>query len=549
MFTDRIRFTVIKVNTNEILSRDLVVKEPEVMMNLSGPSRTTFKIDQGEQSASSYGIEWKTWGQWIIPEIETDLFGKICLGAQLVTHMQIDPESYDLIVDATGFMGYPKGLPWLENFNPIAVDPAEVVQRIWASVQNYPNANLGVQVQPSSTGTQLLPGYGYDGNELNFDFFAMFIREADFNDCGDQITQLARDLPLDMLEEVSWNADRTSVEKIVRLGYPNIGFRQDNLAFRLGENVINVEKADETEIGWASDVIIRSWMPGRVYSSRLSIADTNPAEYMSRVRRTVMEEAVNLNGIERANAWAKRKLTRRNVPLSFSKITVDPNHSNAPFGTWWLGDNIYIEAYGYPWYGDITGWHRVVSFTIKDGSPFIELGVKHQDAFDYDPIIYDPDVQGPAPDTENLLPNGHFTTSLAGWVARRGQWIRVATMGYQGGSSVRIDCDDDGEELESTKVIVTPGETLNLSVAVRYQKIIKNGTPAWTFGLGINKFINGQRAGNEIPVSILRDGVGPFTPLQVQYQVPDDVTEISMSLLVNGVTSGIAWWADARIVR
>ena len=153
-------------------------------------------------------------------------------------------------------MGYPKEIPWLENFNPIAVDPAEVIQRIWAHIQNFTNANLGVQVLPSSTGTQMLPGYGFDGSILSFDFFAMFIRAIDFVDCGDQIISLARDLPLDLFEEVSWNEDRTEVNKVLRIAYPLGGLKQEHLAFRLGENVINAEAAEDADIEPVSDIMI-----------------------------------------------------------------------------------------------------------------------------------------------------------------------------------------------------------------------------------------------------------------------------------------------------
>ena len=547
MITDRLRFTVIEVNTNNILTRDLVVKEPEVMVNLSGASRSAFKIDSGQRYGSSSGINWKSWGQWIIPEVTTDTYGKICMGAQLVSETKIDPASGDLVVDATGFLGYPKGIPWQENFNPIAVDPAEVIQRVWAHLQGYANANLGVQVLPASTGTQMLPGYGFDGNTLSFDFFAMFIRSVDFTDCGDVIMQLARDLPLDLMEEVTWNADRTAVDKVVRVHYPYGGVRQDYLAFRLGENVLSAELADELEIEPVSDVIIRSWLPGKTYTSQLSNAD------MTRARRTILEEAANIDSTERAAAWAKRKLTRRNIPKSFSKITIDPNHPNAPFGSFNVGDSILVEAQDYPWVGEISQWHRITSISVKDSEPFITLGTKVEGAFNYDPIIYDPNALGQEPTDTNLLSNGYFTTSLAGWLSVRGQWIRVATMGYSGDGCVRIDCDDNGEEFESAKIAVNPGETLTIQAAVRCQNITKTGTPPWTFAVALNAYKNGGSISRgTIVSSITREGTQGFIVLSNTATIPGDgsINEISVSLLVNSnTTGGIAWWDDVRVLR
>lgn len=546
MITDRLRFTVIEVNTNEILTRDLVVKEPEVIVNLTAPSHVGFKIDQGQQQSSAYGIDWKSWGQWIIPELETDQFGRICLGAQIVTEKgaRVDPETGDLIVDAVGFMGYPKEIPWLENFNPIAVDPAEVIQRIWAHIQNFTNANLGVQVLPSSTGTQMLPGYGFDGSILSFDFFAMFIRAIDFVDCGDQIISLARDLPLDLFEEVSWNEDRTEVNKVLRIAYPLGGLKQEHLAFRLGENVINAEAAEDADIEPVSDIIIRGWLPGKVYTSQLTNADP------TRLRRVELEEDASITSTERAAAWAKRKLTRRNIPKSFSKITIDPNHPHAPFGSFWVGDSIFVEAPNYPWKGDIREWHRIISIKVSDQEPLIELGLKCEGAFNYDPIEYDPDWEEQPTEDPNLLHNGYFTNNLAGWHSIKGQWFRVAQEGYTAPGCVRIDCDDNGEEFRSEKVGVTEGLTYGLQAAVRWQEITVSGDPAYSFAIAVNTYFDGGLVGTPTIIdSIDVDGVGPYTVLSGDFVIPAGINEISLSLVVNdNVNGGIAFWDDARIL-
>lgn len=535
-----------RMNTNEVLTRDLIVKEPEVIVNLSGPSLITFSVDPGEMQKSAAGITWKRYGLWIIPELETDLYGKICMGAQIVTSAKPEPQNGDLMVEGTGYIGYPKDIPWLENFNPIAVDPAEVIQRIWAHLQNFVNANLGVDVQPSSTGTQMLPGIGFDGNILNFDFYAMFIRAVDFPDSGDTITQLCRDLPLDMNEEVSWNAERTELSKIVRIGYPYLGFRQDNLAFRFGENIVNAEVAEEVETENVTDIIIRSWIPGRTITSMLSNADP------TRARRTVMEEAVNLTNNERAAAWAHRKLTRLNAPPAFQKITIDPNHPHAPFGSFWLGDSIFVEAPNYPWIGDVATWHRVTSIKYKEGEPLMEVGTRVEGAFNFDPIDYDPDALTAQPADPNRLPNGYFTSSMQGWYAIRGQWIRFATFGYSGDGCVRIDCDDVGEELQSSRIWVNPGEVLSVQAATRYQEITHFGATDFTFAVSVNTFLNGGAvsSGNIID-SFVHDGTGPFTRMIGSFTVPGDgsVNEISVSLLVNSqVSGGVAWWDDVRVI-
>lgn len=550
MITDSTRFTVIRVNTNEVLARDLVVMEPQMQRNLSAPANLSFKIKRGEQYASSSGITWKQWGQWIIPETEINYDTKWPWSALLTSRVAIDPGTGDLNIEAVGFMGYPKGIPWLENFNPIAVDPAEVIQRIWAHLQNYTNANLGVEVFPASTGTQMLPGYAFDGSVLNFDFFAMFIRAVDFVDCGDQITSLARDLPLDLFERVQWNADRTEVIKKIEIAYPLGGLEQQHLAFRLGENVISAEPADELETEPVTDVIIRSWAAGRVMTSLLGNAD------MTRARRTILEEDANIDSTERAAAWAKRKLQRRNIPKSFSKIVIDPNHPNAPFGSFDVGDSIRIQAPDYPWYGDVDQWHRITSINYVDGQPTMELGVKVEGAFNYDPIDYDPDWEEEPKEDLNRLINGYFNKNLSGWTAQRGQWIRVADNGYDIANlglpsigSVRIDCDDNGERFLSHKFSVTPGEKLKIEGAVKWQEV--SSGPTDQFLLRGFTYLDGGAVGTyDFDGYTNPTGVHGYEVLRTtNWTVPANVNQMAIQLTVTpGVSGGIAWWSGIRVV-
>lgn len=547
VITDRYRHTVIEVNSDQILSRDLIVKDLEIVINLSAPTRLSFKISQGEQYASAYGINFKNWGQWIITEAEIDGIQKI-IGATIVTDNKVDRESGDLIIETTGFIGYPKGIPWLENFNPIAVDPAEIIQRIWAHCQSYVNSNLGVEVLPSSTGTQMLPGYAFDGNILAFDFFAIFIRAIDFNDCGDQIISLARDLPLDLFEEAQWNVDRTEVTKTMKLAYPLGGLRQEYLAFKYGENVIDCEIADETDIEPVTDILVRSWAPGRVINTSISNADP------TRLRRIKMEEDANINSTERAAALAKRKLQKRNIPKSFKTIKIDPNHTNAPFGNWWVGDTIFVEADNYPWYGNVAEWHRIVSISIKEDDPFMELGLKVEGAFNYDPIEYDPDYDEEPTEDLNLIKNGYFGRSTAGWKSNRGQWIRTNQIYYDDPNSgaMRIDCDDTGEEFESHRIQVTPGETLHCKCVVRYNNITQPGTGPG-FIMRIKKYFAGGYIGafTDVDSVLDPDGTGGWHVLQGDFVVPaTGVNEITMQFTVDpSVTGGTAYWTYARVLR
>lgn len=552
MITDRLRFTVIEVNTDRILTRDLVVKEPKVRPQLSAAATIQFKIDQNEQFRSSNGINWKINGQLIVCEMEVDGVQFIFAWA-LVSDCKVDKQSGDLNIQAEGMLSYPKDHPYLENFNPIAVDPFEIVARIWAHLSSFSNANLGITTTPASSGTQMLPGYSYDGNILNFDFFAVFYRASDLNDCGDIVEGLARDIPFDMLEYAQWNVDKTALTKQIILGYPQGGVEQDHLTFKLGVNVLDAELMEPPDIKQATDIIVRGWLPGRVMSSELSNAD--PTIY----RKTVLEEDAQIDSTERAAALAKKRLSRRTIPISFKTITIDANHPHAPLGSFFNGDSIYIYAPDYPWYGTVEGWHRVTYIDYDQDKGQAEIGVKHEGAWNYDPIEYNPSSDGTLPAfDDNRLSNGYFSDNMGGWISIKGSWFRttleVYTTQYSfNPGAVRIDCDDHGEQLESSVAGCVPGEHLRLQCVVKYDSMTCIDTSQATFQLlGITSNNGDTSVGTTFVVDeiIGTPGSAGWTQLKMDdWLVPVGINEIRLLFNVSpNVINAVAYWTYARVV-
>lgn len=373
------RYIVEEANTGVIVSRDLQVREPKLICKLTGAAELEFGIAFMDPSAD--GINFKAYSHLIHVEKDVNGVRKI-LASCIVQPTEIDPQSGQLKIRALGFSSYAKDIPWLQNYNPIAIDPFAIVQRIWNHIQSYPNANLGVTVTPADSGTLMLPGFGFDGVELVIDFFAIFVRAIDFRDCGDEINKLARDIPFDYLEVSEWNAGRTAVNKRLELSYTHRGVQKTALSFRFKENVLSGSPVPESEIEWVSDVIVRGWFPGRVYSSQLSNAD--PKRY----RRVIKEEDAKINSKERSAVWALRKLTRRQVPHYWGSITIDMYHPNAPFGSWELGDSIFVEGF-MPWVGMVKEWHRIISYSIDEAKGRCELQLKHEGAFNYDPLEFE----------------------------------------------------------------------------------------------------------------------------------------------------------------
>lgn len=374
---DRFRFIVEDIHGN-FLSRDLVVKKPRLLRALSGACSIEFDVDYHDYSAA--GIYFKPWKQWIHAE-------KLILGERriwcsaLVQPSEPDKKTGVLHLQARGFANYPKDIPWLENWNPFVCDAFEPPHKIWNHLQSYPTGNLGVDVYPALSGIEMLPGYAFDGQIANLDFFAEFIRAEDKQDCKDHIDKLARDIPFDYVEQSGWNEDRTAIWKKLFLGYPKAGIDQTNMAFVLNENVIEAKPHIETQIDWVSDAIIDGWFPGSEYSSTFTNADPD------RYRRVIMQDDARINSTERAHAWARRKLARRQTPAYWESIIIDPGHPNAPFGTFDVGDRITVKG-PMPWVGDVVQTHKIIAIAYDQESETCELTLKAEGAFNYDPIYY-----------------------------------------------------------------------------------------------------------------------------------------------------------------
>jgi len=375
---DRWRFIVEEARTGNILSRDLVVEKPKLLRALSGPANIQFDINYREYSAQ--GIFFKPWGHWI--HAEKMIAGERKIWASgLVVPSKVDKKSGVMHLEAQGFSAYMKKMPWLDNWNPLACDAFEPFHKVWTHLQSFADGNLGVQVYPAISGIEMLPGYAFDGNITNLNFFAEFIRAEDKADCGDFCDALARDIPFDYVEQSAWNADRTAIDKKLFLGYPYAGAQQDNLAFIQNENVIEMDPHLESEMDWASAVIVDGWFPGTEISSTFENADP------TRFRRVVMQDDARLNTDERAAAWARKKLAKRQSPSYWDSIMIDPDHPNAPFGYYDVADRIWVRGFQ-PFVGDVNQLHKIIAIGYDSEQQQCQLTLKAEGAFDYDPIYF-----------------------------------------------------------------------------------------------------------------------------------------------------------------
>lgn len=528
---DRWRVIVQETRSGEIVARDVVVTNLVVQRALSAGCDIACDVNPRDPSVS--GIYFKPWRQYI--HLEKVMLGKRRIFATgIVQPSDVDPQTGILHLKAKGFAAYPKGLPWLEDKNWIANDAYEPVVEIWRHLQkDYPNGNLNVEVFPTESGVEMLPGYAFDGDLLNLNFFATFVRGTDKLDCGDYIDALARDIPFDYKEISEWNTDRTDVTKKIQLGYPRLGLIQETTAFVLNENVLAAKPHTESESDWVSDVGITGWYPGFEYSSELANADP------TRLRRYLDEETAQIDSNERAQAWAHRKLARRQAPPYWEQITIDPNHPNAPWGTFDVGDTITVSGF-MPWVGYIRQLHKIIAISMDVGKNTCQLQLMAEGAFNYDPIYY------PNGNT-NIVDNTGFDNNLSGWTATGVGWAWDGGQGNKALGSVTVTADGTDHDLLSQSYGVSDFQIFPMQVAVKCTGAVSSEDSVMLVAQFYDDTLTPTQA---VEVAALNpSGIVPWQTLGGGSVItPAGSTKVACRLHVGaGMTAGRVWFDDAEL--
>jgi hypothetical protein len=513
----------------EITCRDLNVTNLVIQRELSGPCSISCDVNPNDTSAQ--GLYLKPWEQYI--HIEKVMLGKRriwCTG--IVQPSDIDPSSGILHLQAKGFAFYPKGIPILEDVTKLANDAFFMVVEIWRHLQqDFPNGNLGVTVFPTTSGVIMLPGYAFDGSLLNLNFFATFVRATDKLDCGDFIDALARDIPFDYMELSEWNADRTDVSKSIELGYPRLGLIQENIAFVLNENVLTAQPHTETEIDWISDVGVTGWFPGVEYSFTLANADP------LRLRRYLDEDDAYIDSNERSQAWAHRRLARRQTPEYWQQITINPNHPNAPMGSFDIGDTITVSGF-MPWVGNISQLHKIIAISVDVAKNTTTLTLYADGAFNYDPIFFPDGIT-------NIIANPGFDFNLEGWSATGPGWTLDLSQGASRLGSVMIAADGTSHDLLTQAFGLSDFQIFPMSIKAKCTGAVSSGDAVQLVAQFYDDNSNPTQA-VEVAAITAPTGTVPWQTLAGTLITPPGSSSVAMRLHVDAsMSAGQVWFDDA----
>ena len=275
------------------------------------------------------------------------------------------PAGSELFVEASGFSSYPNGMPYTGSlYSSTSVNPMTVVGVIWSHLQAQPDGNLGM----------LLVNQGTCPVRLGSKEQPYQLAWWEAPDLGSELSQIATQTPLDMVERHSWTGPTTVKHELI-VSYPRAGRRRSDLVFTPDNSRAAVELERDGDTFANNALVVGKGEGAKSIIGRSGIRD-------GRLRRVAVYVDKLTSTKARADALALRERNVRQLSSVVSSITVQ-DHPNAPLGSWALGDDIYVET-EMPHVGEYRGWHRVVGWEMLPGSDSAaSLSLQPAESFHY----------------------------------------------------------------------------------------------------------------------------------------------------------------------
>jgi hypothetical protein len=248
-------------------------------------------------------------------------------------------------------------------------DRCQVIRNAWAYAQSIADGDLGVVVDATtSTSTVGTPADVYHSNWW------------ENPNLGDQVDDMvAGDATPDYTCATSWNADKSDVVKRIKLGWPRLGARRNDIEFSSGVNIIDEPEDALSGDEYAQVVIAAGKGEGRARLRQIS------AVRNGRLRLEHVLDLPDVNGNDILKTRADRERTWRQTTIrgSVDQVTIRDSPA-APFGAYQIGDDVYTRVHN-PW-TSYTGWARITGWTRKpqaQGGPQTVVSLKPADSFQY----------------------------------------------------------------------------------------------------------------------------------------------------------------------
>lgn len=194
-------------------------------------------------------------------------------------------------------------------------------------------------------------------------------------DCGQEIASIMAEAPFDFREKHFWqDAAKSQVKHKLDFGVPRLGARRTDLRFVEGENIVVPSPGNQDGTSFGNDVTVIGAGSGSL-SVRAKVAVVD-----GRLRRTYVYTDQTIVRPDRAAAKGRRALSAVEPVDKIESITVS-NHPNAPFGTFFVGDDIPVQlASG--WRNALI-WCRITSIQQNPQIPIMTISLARSDSFTY----------------------------------------------------------------------------------------------------------------------------------------------------------------------
>jgi hypothetical protein len=341
-----------------ILHPDLPLSDPEIEDVLTGHNglKATITPEMGSLIGDDGRPIFEEYGTAIWAEESGNIHG-----GGILTDSSFDGPSWS--ITCTGLTGYPVDLPYADSTFFVETDPLDIFRHIWTHIQAQPGGNLGLVVDPTLTGLKIgtvLEQVEFDTQSGPVSFEAGPYKLAWYqdHDLADNLDSLASDTAFDWHEEHFWEGD--NLRHRLRIGYPNLGMKRNDLRFVIGENVHVKPTVERDGSEYADEV----WVLGAGEGSAMvrGVARAN----IKKLRRVAVIADPSLRSQGGVNAAAARELGFRNTLDNVSSIIVR-DHPHADIGSLQVGDEIRLQ--GPTGWVDLDTWYRVISRRIKPFSP------------------------------------------------------------------------------------------------------------------------------------------------------------------------------------
>jgi hypothetical protein len=216
--------------------------------------------------------------------------------------------------------------------------------------------NMRPQVNPPEGGeeveeagpTDTNPGVTYQADAYKLNWYESL-------DLGEEINNLAASTPFDWHLTHRWVDNE--IRHHIRLGYPRIGRRREELRFVVGENIAKAPEVERDGIAYANEVVFLGAGEGAsMIRARAFRRDDK------RIRKVVVVSDPSVTDENVARQRAETELAKRFNIDNITEVVVS-NHPHAPIGSVDLGDEILVQ--GDLGWVDIETWCRVVGRTMS----------------------------------------------------------------------------------------------------------------------------------------------------------------------------------------